>query len=935
MEANVSCNNPVYGLNDPSLSGNDHVQGKCDCFRTILDTVEESLLVLDSDLRIIYANRSFCDLFATTPNEKEVTSLFELRNIQWNESESKALKHLLEDIFKNGSSIKNFKAVNVADSRMAELVIHARGLGAGTRNNKYVLLTVKIITNSEKRENAAFMPHEHYFEMIEKGNDGIVILQNGKFRFANKKFTELTGYSRKELLNTDFMGHVPKTYRRMISKRFKKVLKDMHGPHRNNEMELLTISGDVMPAEVSFSYVVHRSRPSIMLNIRDITERKHAERQLEISKEKYSMLVEKSNDGIVIVQDCMLKFSNSKFSELTGYSREELLNRKLLDHVPETYQRMVSKRFKKVLKDMRSLRRSSEVEFNTKKGSLLPAEIGLSFIHHEGEPSVMMSVRDISERKRAEKKLRDSEKKYSTLVEKSNDGIIIVQDDILVFANMKFCEITGFSKEEILRRSFEDFLPLDYRQVILRRFRKSLEKNRETPLKYEIELLSKEGINTPAEINSSIIEHESKPAIMAILRDITDQKNKEKKLLELLEVQKVMETVIKSSPAVVFFWRPEDDWRVDFVSENISQFGYDANDLISGKILYGDIVHPSDLERFTTEPEIWAKGVENLSYEYRILTRSGEIRWVDERSVIKRDGEGNIEYIQGIIVDITERKNVQNFMHIVSDPGTFFSPMGDPGDIFYQLLELTTGMENLDCGALYLIDEPTGDMNIVAHKGFSSRFVKSTRHYASNSVHARLLMTDYPLYTRYYELNSMIPGSNLSYEGLEATVIIPIKHKEELVAVLMLASHSAYEIPFSTRNSLETVTAQIGPVIGRMREQADAVKDLHGLQVIFDTIEDLVFMVDDDGCILYVNPFACRLLGYSEDELKGMNLLNLHPQKKLLEAASMLADVIAGKVPLYDIPFETRSGTMVPVGTKCTKGHLGGGEVVILLSRIA
>lgn len=201
------------------------------------------------------------------------------------------------------------------------------------------------------------------------------------------------------------------------------------------------------------------------------------------------------------------------------------------------------------------------------------------------------------------------------------------------------------------------------------------------------------------------------------------------------------------------------------------------------------------------------------------------------------------------------------------------------------------------------------------------------------SVQARLLMTDYPLYTRYYELNSMIPGNNLSYEGLEATAIIPIKYKETLVAVLMLASHSAYEIPFSIRNSLETVTAQIGPIIGRLREQADSVKDLHGLQVIFESIEDLVFMVDEDGCILYVNPFACDLLGYAEDELKGMNMLNLHPQKKLLEAASVLANVIAGKVPFYDLPFETRAKKVIPVETKCTKGQLDGREVVVFLSR--
>jgi PAS domain S-box-containing protein len=595
---------------------------------------------------------------------------------------------------------------------------------------------------------------------------------------------------------------------------------------------------------------------------------------------------------------------------------------------------MLSGRLRKVLKDMRSLRHNNEVEFVTKSGALLPAEIGLSFISHEGQPSVMINIRDISDRKRAEAELRDSEKKYSTLVEKGNDGIIIVQDEVLVFSNMKFCEISGFSKEELLRRPFEDFLQADYKRVVMKRFRRSLEKNRDTPMKYEVELLSKEGINTPAEINSSVIEHDGKLAVMAIIRDITHLKNKEKKLLELIEVQKIMESVIKSSPAVIFFWKPEDDWPVEFVSENISQFGYDAKDFISGKLQYGDVVHPSDISRLSTETEQWSRDVENLSYEYRILTRSGEVRWVDERSVVKRDPDGNVQYVQGIVVDITERKNVKNFMHIVSDPEEIFTPVGDPGEMFDQLLEFATQVENMDSGALYLIDESTGDLNLVAHKGFSPEFIKSIRHHPTGSIHKRVMMTEYPLYTRYYELNSMIPGNKPINERLEATAIIPVKHSDEVVAILMLASHSSFEIPFNARSTLETIAAQVGPMIMRIRGQVDIHKDMRNLKVIFETIQEILFVIDNNGCILYVNPFACRCFEHTEEELKGMNILKLHPQNKLLEAAPVIADMISGRLSMHNIPFEARSKKLIPAQTRCTLGQLDGKSVVICLSRV-
>ncbi|MDK2835161.1 MAG: hypothetical protein PWP63_2248 [Methanolobus sp.] len=901
-------------------------------FNTMLEAMPEPLAVLDAGLHIICANKQFYSFFRLAPEEDQGNAFPVMTGMNRNVTE---LQTLLENIA-GGSMADGRLRISFGPSAAGkEIFIHAQALPypTNTKNVMNILLRVEEITIPSVNHGPGPSDTD-YLSLVEQSNDGIVVLQDETCIFANSMFRTMTGYSPEETNGREFPDYLPEEYKRMISKRLKKVLKDRRSPGRNNEVEIIAKNGDLLQAEISFAYITYREKPLVMLNIRDIRERKLAEAELKASREKYSTLVEESNDGIVIIHEGALKFTNRKFSELTGYSREELANRQLTDYVPEIYRRMLSGRLRKVLKDMRSLRHSNEVELATKSGSLLPAEIGLSFITHEGNPSVMMNVRDISERKRADAELRDSERKYSTLVEKGNDGIIIVQDDVLVFANMKFCEISGFSKEELLRRPFEDFLTADYKRVVMKRFRRSLEKNRDTPLKYEVELLSKEGIHTPAEINSSVIEHNGKPAVMAIIRDITPLKNKEKRLLELIEVLKIMESVIKSSPAVIFFWKPEDDWPVEFVSENISQFGYNAEDFISGKLQYGDIVHPSDISRLSMETEQWTRDVENLSYEYRILTSSGEARWVDERSVVKRDPDGNVQYVQGIVVDITERKNVKNFMHIVSDPGEIFTPVGDPGDMFYQLLEFATQTEKLDSGALYLIDETTGDLNLVAHKGFSPEFIRSIRHYPSGSIHKRVLMTGYPLYTRYYELNSMIPGNKPVNERLEATAIIPVKYEEKMVAILMLASHTSFEIPFNSRSTLETIAAQAGPLIGRMREQVDVHKDMQNLRIIFETIEEMIIVIDSDGCILYINPFACRCLDYTGEELKGTNILKLHPQNKLLEAAPVIAAMISGSLSSHSIPFEAKSKKVIPAETRCTLGQIDEKKVVICLSRI-
>ncbi len=124
-----------------------------------------------------------------------------------------------------------------------------------------------------------------------------------------------------------------------------------------------------------------------------------------------------------------------------------------------------------------------------------------------------------------------------------------------------------------------------------------------------------------------------------------------------LEVQKVLWTVINNSPAIVFLWRNEDKWPADFVSENISQLGYEVEDFTSGRVLYGDIVHEEDIKNVT---EQLARCVENkcdgFKMEYRVFTKEGELRWVDERTFIQRDEEGKATYLQGVVIDITERK---------------------------------------------------------------------------------------------------------------------------------------------------------------------------------------------------------------------------------------------------------------------------------------
>jgi PAS domain S-box-containing protein len=126
------------------------------------------------------------------------------------------------------------------------------------------------------------------------------------------------------------------------------------------------------------------------------------------------------------------------------------------------------------------------------------------------------------------------------------------------------------------------------------------------------------------------------------------------------KLKEELERVINNSPVIVFLWKYEEGWPIEFVSESITRLGYDVEDFTSHGILYGDIVHPDDLEKMKSELDMHVEsGFSDHTSEYRILTKTGEIRWVDDRTVIQRSEKGEI-HLQGIILDITEHKKAEN-----------------------------------------------------------------------------------------------------------------------------------------------------------------------------------------------------------------------------------------------------------------------------------
>ncbi|NTV69023.1 MAG: PAS domain S-box protein [Azonexaceae bacterium] len=121
--------------------------------------------------------------------------------------------------------------------------------------------------------------------------------------------------------------------------------------------------------------------------------------------------------------------------------------------------------------------------------------------------------------------------------------------------------------------------------------------------------------------------------------------------------------VVNASPVVCYRSRTSEGWPLVFISDNVRQWGYSADQLIAGTPAVLDIIHPDDLPRMLDETKRHAAtGVSRFAQEYRLITADGQVVWVHGRTTVRQGAEGNPEFFDGVLTDITERKTQQNLM---------------------------------------------------------------------------------------------------------------------------------------------------------------------------------------------------------------------------------------------------------------------------------
>lgn len=290
-----------------------------------------------------------------------------------------------------------------------------------------------------------------------------------------------------------------------------------------------------------------------------------------------------------------------------------------------------------------------------------------------------------------------------------------------------------------------------------------------------------------------------------------------------------MTGIIKNSPVIVFKWNEENRWPVEMVSENIRKFGYSPEDLMSSKITYADIVHPEDLKELEDLYNYTiAKKRKRMDAQYRIITGSEQILWVEERTIIQYDENEKVSDLQGIVVDITDRKNAERMKQEIMDvedanraKSKFLANMSH---------ELRTPLNAVIGFSEMLQDQVFGELN--------EKQMKYMSNITSSGKHLLGLINDILDVTK-IEAGKM----ELHYEEFNTGTDI-----KDIVASLMpLASEKEIEIVVDTSQDIPDITAdktKFKQMIYNLLSNAIKFTNTHGTISISTSANDKMIKID-------------------------------------------------------------------------------------------
>ncbi|MGA2678141.1 MAG: PAS domain S-box protein [Sedimentisphaerales bacterium] len=508
------------------------------------------------------------------------------------------------------------------------------------------------ITERKTAELALQDSEARYKAIFESAREGIFVtdIKTKQFKYANPAICKMFGYTEEELKQMVVPDLHPEEYAAEAISHFDAMA---HGERElSRNVPCLRKGGTIFYVDINTTVVTINNCLCNVGFFTDITERKHAEDALRESEARYKAIFDFAIEGIIIadIETKRLKYANQAACEMFGCTAEQFQHITVHDMHPKEYIPSVLARFEVLAQGEKTL--TNDVPCLRKDGTLFYANINSTRIIIDQKPCSMGLFTNITEHKRAEDALRESEARYRAIFNYATEGIIVanIETKRFKYVNPAACGMFGYTAEQLKQMTVYDIHPKKYLPSVLAGF--EAQARGEKTLTPNIPCLHRNGTVFYANINTAGVVIDNTSCLVGLFTNITERKHAEDALRQSEE--KFRGLAERSSDMVFMTDARGFITYLSPASERI--FGYKPQEMV-GKNFTNFLVKseiPKAANRFTEKLKGKKLGVLYLEAK----KKNGSRVFIElNSSLIIHDGK--TAGTQGIIKDITERRKTE------------------------------------------------------------------------------------------------------------------------------------------------------------------------------------------------------------------------------------------------------------------------------------
>jgi len=504
-------------------------------YRAVLESCPNAVVVYDKQGKVLYFNPAFTRIFGWELPELLGRRIDFVPEI-WQEETRKAIATAFNEGYFAFETQRRRK-----DGTLIHVQIHAATYRLGDGSSGGMVVNLEDISERKATELKLQESEARFRRMHEASVGAIGIHVKGRIRDVNQALSRLTGYSEDELIGMDGLQLIAPEWRDTVRRN---ILSGVDTPY---EAVGLRKDGSSYPLEIQGKNIPYGDESARVTEFRDITERLRAEQDLKDSQEMFRAIGYAARDAIVMIDnEGKVAYWSRAGEEMLGYPESDVQGRRLHRMLaPERYLADFNEAFRWFQRtgEGTAVNRTIELAALHRDGHEIPVELSLASVRLKDQWHAVGIMRDISERKKTEAALRQSEEKYRLLTESITETIWTMDLDYqFTYVSPTSRHTLGWAADEILALNMEEIIPEDERpkvqtalaQVVANGARTGDYRRSRT---LELELCHKNGSRVWTEVTATVmVDEKGHPdTILGVARDVSQRKKAEAERLELLE----------------------------------------------------------------------------------------------------------------------------------------------------------------------------------------------------------------------------------------------------------------------------------------------------------------------------------------------------------------------------------------------------------------